>query len=351
MATNTISYQQKVDSVELEADEIPELIHQDTGEKGETNIEHYIQYNNELEMIPEESDEDLPVTVQGDDGKVDTIPYSPGDSEDEQFNMAIDDTSEDPMIVMGKLLTTAFVSANVHIPTEKVGCLQVTNQLKEFLNHFQPESKEKAFEQIYEILQVLDAYLRDNSHEPPQIESEGCDISHNVLYSHQIDLVKKSDDSEKLFYIYQHFQDSEKIHQIETESDLLTTDDDFLYPYINNDIEYGLFEDLVESYYLDSQIRDNFQCDQDCYTQYSEVIKDEHPTICTHDYQHIAQNIDDLSDNTQQNNLYSSKESMSSFTDDTDMHCNYSISNHTPDTENVNDTHMNFAPKYPAIHS
>ena len=81
-------------------------------------------------MILEESDKDLPVTAQGDDDEVDTIPYTPGDSEDEQFNMAIDDTSEDPMIVMGKPLTTTFVSANVHIPTEKVGCLQVTNQLR-----------------------------------------------------------------------------------------------------------------------------------------------------------------------------------------------------------------------------
>ena len=44
-------------------------------------------------MIPEESDEDLPVTVQGDDDEVYTIPYAPGDSEDEQFNTAIDDTS------------------------------------------------------------------------------------------------------------------------------------------------------------------------------------------------------------------------------------------------------------------
>ena len=98
--------------------------------------------------------------MQGDDDEVDTILYAPGDSEDEQFNMAIDDTSKDPMIVMGKPLTTAFVSANVCIPTEKVGCLQVTNQLKEFLNHFPPASKEKAFEQIYEILQVLEAYLK-----------------------------------------------------------------------------------------------------------------------------------------------------------------------------------------------
>ena len=162
MATNTISHQQKVDSIELEADKIPDLIDQDTSKKGETNMEHYIRYNDELEMIPEESDKDLPVTVQGDGDKVNTIPYAPGDSEDEQFNTAINDTSEDPMIVKGKPLTTTFVSANVHIPTEKVGCLQLTNQLREFLNHFPPESREKAFEQIYEILQVLDAYLRDN---------------------------------------------------------------------------------------------------------------------------------------------------------------------------------------------
>ena len=66
-----------------------------------------------------------------------------------------------------------------------------------------------------------------------------------------------------------------------------------------------MFEDLVESYYLDSQIKDDFQCDQDCYTQNSELTRDAHPNICTHDYQYIAQNIDDLSDNTQQNNLHS----------------------------------------------
>ena len=112
-----------------------------------------------------------------------------------------------------------------------------------------------------------------------------------------------------------------------------------------------MFEDLIESYHLDSQIKDDFQCDQDCYTQNSESTKDDHLNICTHDYQHIAQNINDLSDNTQQNNLYSSEESALSFTDDTDMHCDYSISTHTPDTENVNDTHTNFAPKYPTIHS
>ena len=188
MATNTISHEQKVDSVELEADEIPKLIDQDTGERSETNIEHYIRYNDELKMIPEESEEDPPVTVQGDGDEVDTIPYTPGDSKDEQFNTAINDTSEDPMIVMGKPLTTAFVSANVHVPTEKVGCLQVANQLKEFLNHFPPESREKAFEQIYEILQVLDAYLRDNPQQHIHCMSPDSEYISLIMYAIMIEI-------------------------------------------------------------------------------------------------------------------------------------------------------------------
>ena len=136
MATNTINHQQEVDSVEYKEEKISELIDHDTGTNGETNTEHYIRYQDELEMIQEESDKEPPPTVQDNVDEVDTIPYAPGDSDDEQFNMAIDDTSEDLMIVMGKPLNTAFVSVNIHVPIEKVGCLQVTNQLKEFLNHF-----------------------------------------------------------------------------------------------------------------------------------------------------------------------------------------------------------------------
>ena len=141
------------------------------------------------------------------------------------------------------------------------------------------------------------------------------------------------------------------MHQIEPESDLSTTDDDFLYPYINNDIEYRLFEDIVDSYYLDSQIKDDFQCDQDCYSQYRDPTNDDHSNTCTHDYLHIAQNIQDLTDNTQQNNLHSMEERVLSFTDDTDTYCDYSISDHTSDTENVNETHIDFTQKYPTIHS
>ena len=139
-------------------------------------------------MILEESDEDLPVTVQGNGDEVDTILYIPGDSEDEQFNTAINDTSDDPMIVMGKPLTTAFVSSNVRIPTEKVGCLQVTNQLREFLNHFPPESKEKAFKQIYEILQVLEAYLIDNPQQHIHCMSPDNEYVSLIMYAITIEI-------------------------------------------------------------------------------------------------------------------------------------------------------------------
>ena len=182
-----MSHQQNVDFAELGTDEIPELIDYYT-EKRETNIEHYIRYNDELEMIPEESDKDLPATVQGNGDEVDTIPYIPGDSEDEQFNTAINDTSDDPMIVMGKPLTTAFVSSNVHIPTEKVGCLQATNQLREFLNHFPPESKEKAFEQIYKISQVLDAYLIDNPQQYIHCMSPDNEYVSLIMYAITIEI-------------------------------------------------------------------------------------------------------------------------------------------------------------------
>ena len=66
VATNTINHQQIVDSAELGKDDIPELVDNDTSKKSEKNMEQYIRYNEELEMIPEESDEDLLVTAQGD---------------------------------------------------------------------------------------------------------------------------------------------------------------------------------------------------------------------------------------------------------------------------------------------
>ena len=188
VATNTSSQQQKANSLEHNEEKIPELIDQDAGKNGEINAEHYIRYHDELETIPEEDDEDPLKTEQEDVDKIDMIAYTPEESDDEPFNTAIDDTSEDPTIVMGKPVTTAFVSADVHIPTEKIGCLQVTSQLKEFLSHFPPESKEKAFEQIYKILQVLDAYLIDNPHQHLYCMSPDSEYVSLIMYATKLEI-------------------------------------------------------------------------------------------------------------------------------------------------------------------
>ena len=188
MAMNTINHHQIADITNLENDDIPELLDNDTGKKTQENIEQYIRYKDELETIPEESDKDFPAMAQGDGDDGDTLPYIQGDSEDEQFNTAIDDTSNDLMIVMGKPLTTAFVSANVRVPTEQVGCLQVTNHLREFLSHFPPESKEKAFEQIYEILQVLNTYLIDNPQQHIHCMAPDNEYVSLIMYANTIEI-------------------------------------------------------------------------------------------------------------------------------------------------------------------
>ena len=170
MATNTSSLQQEANFLEqddnTDSDEeynkaiVLESNEQDTGVHYRNPPGHNIQPQDKLETILEE--EEPQMEEKQDIANQDTVVFTPEESEEEPFNTAIDDTSDDPTIVMGKPVTTVFASDDVRIPTEKVGCLQVTSQLQEFLNHFPPESIEKAFEQIYQILQVLDAYLIDN---------------------------------------------------------------------------------------------------------------------------------------------------------------------------------------------
>ena len=141
------------------------------------------------------------------------------------------------------------------------------------------------------------------------------------------------------------------MHQIDPERELTITDDDSLYPYVNNDIEYRLFEDIVDSYYLDSQIKDDFQCNHNCYSQHRDPTIDNYSNTCTHDYHHITQSIQDLSDSTQQNTLHSIEEKISLFVDDTATHCDFNIIDQNSDTENANDTNMHYVPKQPGIHS
>ena len=119
---------------------------------------------------------------------LDMVAYTSGESQKEPFSTGIDDTSEDPTIVVGKPVTTAFVSDDIRIPTEKVGCLQVTSQLQELLNHFPPNSKEKAFEQIYQILQVLDAYLIDNLQQHRYCMSPDSEYISLIMYATKLEI-------------------------------------------------------------------------------------------------------------------------------------------------------------------
>ena len=188
VAMNTTSQQQNANFAEHDEEKILELINQDTSANGEINTEHYIRYQDELETIPEENDENPLMTAQEDVNEVDTIVYTPEESDDEPFNTAMGDTSRDPTIVMGEPVTTAFVSVDVRVPTEEVGCLQVTSQLKEFLKPYPPESKEKAFEQIYKILQMLDAYLIDNPQQHLYCMSPDSKYVSLIMYATKIEI-------------------------------------------------------------------------------------------------------------------------------------------------------------------
>ena len=78
---------------------------------------------------------------------------------------------------------------------------------------------------------------------------------------------------------------------------------------------------------------------------------DEHSNTCTHEYHHIAQSIQDLSDSTQQHNLHSIEENVSLFADDTVTPCDFNIIDQHSVTENAHDTNTPCMPKPSAIHS
>ena len=166
MSTNTLPLQQEDNY--LEEDDInidnaskptmPESHEQDTGLHYINSSYHQTQPQDDLAMIPEEEEEEEHI----DPAEQDTLVFDSEESDEEPFNTTIDTTSDDSAITMGKPVTTAFISNLVQIPTEQVGCLQVTSQLQEFLDQYPPKSTEKAFKHIYQILQVLDKYLVDN---------------------------------------------------------------------------------------------------------------------------------------------------------------------------------------------
>ena len=172
-------------------------------------------------------------------------------------------------------------------------------------------------------------YIPKGEHDDPhellqQQELEGSIEIEHTLYSHTNTISSETNSFQKLDYIYQNFQDNEMIHEFDPNL-ARYENDNTLYPHINNNIEYGLFEDVISSYYLDSQIKDDFECDQNCYTNTQQKQQDQPLTPCTHAYNHITQHINNLEDPTQQHTLYTQEVDISLFITNTTTPCDYNI--------------------------
>ena len=102
---------------------IPESHEQDTSLHHINSSNHQTQQD-DLATIPEEEEEE-----NIDPAEQDTLVFDSEESDEEPFNTTINTTSDDSAITMGKPVTAAFISDLVQIPTEQVGCLQVTHQL------------------------------------------------------------------------------------------------------------------------------------------------------------------------------------------------------------------------------
>ena len=122
VSTNTSSSQQEANFLDKDdnasSDEeannpiILESHKQDTGTHYDSPPKCKSQPHDELDTIPEEEPQ---MKEQPDPADQDTLVFTPDESEEEPFNTAIDNTSDDSTIVMGKPVTIAFISDQVCI--------------------------------------------------------------------------------------------------------------------------------------------------------------------------------------------------------------------------------------------
>ena len=172
----------------------------------------------------------------------------------------------------------------------------------------------------------------DNPHELPKDNLEGSLHAIYQDYTHTDILPKMPEEiEEKLEYIYQHFQDHKKIYETDPQ---VTTEPicDTIYPQLNNDIKYGLFKNVIDSYYLNSQIRDDFQCTKTCYTHNTTASTLYSSPSCT-------QQLDSLADTEQQQMLYTNEVNTSLFTTDIATPCAFNIIPSNLETEFQNNVH------------
>ena len=101
---------------------------------------------------------------------------------------------------------------------------------------------------------------------------------------------------------------------------------------------------MIASYYLDSQIRNDFTCTKACYTHDTTASTPDIGLQCTHTYDHVSQQLDSLADVEQQQKLYINEADTSLFTTDTSTQFAFNITPSNLETEsekNMNDTPQN----------
>ena len=101
---------------------------------------------------------------------------------------------------------------------------------------------------------------------------------------------------------------------------------------------------MIDSYYLDSHIRDDFTCTKTCYTHNTTASTPDTNPQCTHTCDHISQQLDSLADSEQQQMLYTNEVDASLFTTDTSTQCAFNITPLNLETESkkdMNDTPQN----------
>ena len=128
MLTNTSTPQQEANYLEddntINTEEAsnptkPESHEQATGVHHDSPSNHQTQPQDVLATIPEEEEEEeqqqqqQKVEEQPDPADQSTLVFDSEESEEEPFNTAVDTTSDDSAITMGKPVTTAFISDQV----------------------------------------------------------------------------------------------------------------------------------------------------------------------------------------------------------------------------------------------
>ena len=191
-STNTLSLQQEdnyreEDDVNIDIASkptIPESHEQDTGLHYSNSSDCQTQLQDDLATIPKEEEKEKHI----DPADQDSLVFDSEESDEEPFNTTVDTTSDSSAITMGKPVTTAFISDLVQIPAEQVACLQVTSQLQEFLDQYWPKLTGKAFEHIYQILQVLDKYLVNNPKQHQHCMSPDSEYITLIAYATKLEI-------------------------------------------------------------------------------------------------------------------------------------------------------------------